>query len=128
MSAEDTSLEKKAISESPDSKESSGSPQSIIVSADHHTAAQPVQMLPLYFWLIIFNPIQSMEEEGSVSEDMSKKDDPPSSVDIAPPVGILSDYPYCVTPQQMVRRPKFSLRFDSELTSEVCNVCYQPQR
>ncbi|XP_075906627.1 deleted in lung and esophageal cancer protein 1 isoform X2 [Nelusetta ayraudi] len=73
-SAEDTSLEKKAISESPDSKESSGSPQSII----------------------------SMEEEGSVSEDMSKKDDPPSSVDIAPPVGILSDYPYCVTPQQMV--------------------------
>lgn len=121
-------MEKKAISESPDSKESSGSPQSIIVSADHRTAAQPVQMLPLYFWLIIFNPIQSMEEEGSVSEDMSKKDDPPSSVDIAPPVGILSDYPYCVTPQQMVRRPKFGLRSDSELTSEVCNVCYQPQR
>lgn len=69
----DTSLEK-AVIESLDSKESSSSPQSII----------------------------SMEEEGSLSEDLSKKDHPPSSVDIAPPVGILSDYPYCVTPQQMV--------------------------
>lgn len=46
-----------------------------------------------------------MEEDGSISEDASKKDDPPSSVDVAPPVGILADYPYCVTPQQMVRRP-----------------------
>lgn len=45
-----------------------------------------------------------MEEEGSISEDASKKDDPPSSVDMAPPVGILADYPYCVTPQQTVRR------------------------
>lgn len=100
------SLEKKASSESPDSKESIGSRQSIIVSVYNDTRAQTlIQRCPFTFAWFVFNPIQSLEEEGSISEDASKKDDPPSSVDVAPPVGILADYPYCVTPQQMVRRP-----------------------
>lgn len=59
-SAEDTSLEKKAISESPDSKESSGSPQSIIVSADHRARRHNLfKCCPFIFgslFLIQFSP------------------------------------------------------------------------
>lgn len=105
-----------------DSKESSASFHSIVVSTDHRTKAQTFLRCCLFIWIFSSNFIQEAEEEGIISEELCKKEETPSSVYITPPVGTLADYPYCVTPQQTVLRLKLS-RINLVLTSSRALRC-----
>lgn len=127
---QDTSSDKKILKiiECLDSKESSASFHSIVVSTDR-TKAQTFLRCCLFIWIFSSNFIQEAEEEGVISEDLCKKEETPSSVYVTPPVGTLADYPYCVTPQQTVLRLKLGhlnlvLTSSRALRRDILYFCY----
>lgn len=130
VSAEDAPLEKKALSESPDSKELSGSPQSIIVSAviltrRHH----PCQMLPLYLWLTIFEiQFSPRKKKAAYPRIRVRKTTLSPPWTPRPPWASSPTTPTASRLSKWYADPELSLA-DSSLSSRtlVCDVCRRPQ-